>query len=140
LSGCFDDDGVPDPTTGEWSNGTEFHTNKLTNYVLKEGETLLLVPAAGGGYGDPLERDPESVRLDVWNEKVSLAAAEKVYGVMFDRDTLEIQPEASETLRALLRAERDGGPPPISWFAPWPRTVDEMPVKASHGVGQEVGK
>ena len=37
--------------------------------------------AGGGGWGDPLQRDPAAVADDVLNEKVSRDAARKLYGV-----------------------------------------------------------
>jgi N-methylhydantoinase B len=37
--------------------------------------------AGGGGWGDPLERDPSAVADDVLNEKVSVEAALRLYGV-----------------------------------------------------------
>jgi N-methylhydantoinase B len=37
--------------------------------------------AAGAGYGDPLERDPESVRKDVYLEDISLNAAREIFKV-----------------------------------------------------------
>jgi N-methylhydantoinase B len=37
----------------------------------------------GGGYGDPLERDPENVRLDVLRGLCTAAEAERLYGVKF---------------------------------------------------------
>ncbi len=40
--------------------------------------------AGGGGWGDPLERDPEAVAADVRAEKVSVAAARAAYGVAID--------------------------------------------------------
>jgi N-methylhydantoinase B len=40
-----------------------------------------LNPAGGGGYGNPHERDPESVLNDVVNGYVSIEQAEKQYGV-----------------------------------------------------------
>jgi hypothetical protein len=46
--------------------------------------------ASGGGFGDPLERDPERVRADVRDGYVSLAAAERDYGVVLDPDTLAV--------------------------------------------------
>jgi N-methylhydantoinase B len=36
--------------------------------------------AGGGGWGDPRDREPESVLRDVLNEKVSADAAREVYG------------------------------------------------------------
>src|SRR5262249_4394877 len=66
LVGVYDGRGMPDPRDGTWGQGARFRTAKITNHVLRKGEALLIVPAGGGGYGDPLERDPEDVRLDVW--------------------------------------------------------------------------
>ena len=42
--------------------------------------------SGGGGYGDPLERDPEGVLRDVVEEKVTPEHAEREYGVVLARD------------------------------------------------------
>jgi N-methylhydantoinase B len=42
--------------------------------------------AGGGGWGDPLARDPEAVAHDVANEKVSVEAARELYGVVVGTD------------------------------------------------------
>jgi N-methylhydantoinase B len=42
--------------------------------------------AGGGGWGDPLERDPSAVAEDVLNEKVSREAALRLYGVVVADD------------------------------------------------------
>ena len=42
---------------------------------------MSLDPPGGGGYGDPRERDPERVRMDVVNGYVSIEAAARDYGV-----------------------------------------------------------
>jgi len=36
----------------------------------------------GGGWGDPLLRDPQAVLDDVWDEYVSVGAALRDYGVV----------------------------------------------------------
>lgn len=46
------------------------------------GERLLSLTGGGGGYGSPLERDPELVAHDVSEGWISRARAETVYGVM----------------------------------------------------------
>ncbi len=51
---------------------------------LTEGCKLTIVAAAGGGWGDPRERDPEAVRTDVLDGYVSSGAAGSVYGVSVD--------------------------------------------------------
>jgi N-methylhydantoinase B len=57
----------------------------------------------GGGYGDPLERDPEAVARDVVAGAVSVEAAETVYGVVC-RDGLDLA--ATEIRRTAMRSER----------------------------------
>ena len=48
------------------------------------GDQLVLETAGGGGYGDPANRDPEAVRDDVRNRKVTKFAALADYGVEVD--------------------------------------------------------
>jgi N-methylhydantoinase B len=52
----------------------------------------------GGGWGDPLERDPESVRWDVLEEFVSESAAREQYGVVL-REDLSVDAAATRALR-----------------------------------------
>jgi len=49
---------------------------------LKHGDVYRLVQPGGGGYGDPLERDPEAVREDAAQGKISAAHARAAYGVV----------------------------------------------------------
>jgi len=58
---------------------------------LKPGDTATFYGTGGGGYGNPFERDPEKVRLDVIQGLVSVNSAEKEYGVLLDRGTMEIR-------------------------------------------------
>lgn len=51
------------------------------NIELRAGDTLETIFGGGGGYGDPRDRDPDLVRRDVREGKVSAAAAREVYGV-----------------------------------------------------------
>ncbi|MCA9878664.1 MAG: hydantoinase B/oxoprolinase family protein, partial [Thermomicrobiales bacterium] len=48
---------------------------------MQSGQTVLLAPPGGAGYGDPFQRDPAAVLLDVVNGYVSLEAAQRDYGV-----------------------------------------------------------
>jgi N-methylhydantoinase B len=63
--------------------------------------------AAGGGYGDPLERDPEVVGEDVALELVTAGAARDLYGVVLDDNSVDV--EATESLRSKLFADRLAG-------------------------------
>lgn len=47
---------------------------------LKKGDVLTLWTAGGGGYGSPLEREPELIARDVRNGVVSAATARRVHG------------------------------------------------------------
>ena len=64
----------------------------------------------GGGWGDPLARDPQQVLDDVLDEYVSVEAARRDYGVVLTGDlwelTLAIDHEATARLRDEMRAAR----------------------------------
>jgi N-methylhydantoinase B len=68
------------------------------------GTLVRIDTTGGGGWGDPLEREPEMVALDVAQGKVSLAAARDDYGVVFSSGELDVS--ATERLRAEQRASR----------------------------------
>jgi N-methylhydantoinase B len=68
----------------------ERHMLKANAHPLAPGAVVELRTGGGGGFGDPLERDPERVRADVRDGYVSLAAAERDYGVVLDPDTLAV--------------------------------------------------
>ncbi|MFP3454185.1 hypothetical protein R0K30_21500, partial [Bacillus sp. SIMBA_154] len=53
-------------------------------YDLCRGEKVVSITPGGGGYGDPLERDPQAVLVDVNDGRVSARAAWEVYGVRID--------------------------------------------------------
>lgn len=62
----------------------------------------------GGGYGDPLERDPQAVADDLANGYVSDWAAAEVYGVVVGGDGT-VDASATEELRREIRAARGAG-------------------------------
>ena len=72
---------------------------------LKKGDTYTSYPSGGGGWGDPLERDPELVRLDTRNEIISSESAYSDYGVVLEGEDFIIN--HAETNR--VREERKGG-------------------------------
>jgi N-methylhydantoinase B len=69
----------------------------------KPNDVFRMVLAGGGGYGDPLERDPERVAEDVREEKLSLEYARREYGVAIDPQTLAVDAAATATLRQAHR-------------------------------------
>jgi N-methylhydantoinase B len=62
--------------------------------------------AGGGGWGDPLTRDPAAVADDVRNEKVTREAALSAYGVMIDGDG-SVDEAATLDARSRRRASID---------------------------------
>lgn len=60
---------------------------------------------AGGGYGDPLRRDPERVAVDVARKAVSLTAAKDIYGVILDAAG-DVDAAATKARREAVRRER----------------------------------
>jgi len=51
---------------------------------LRPGDIITLFSSGGGGWGNPLERDPEMVAEDVLNGIISIDSATQVYGVVID--------------------------------------------------------
>ena len=74
----------------------------------RRGDVVRWVLPGGGGWGDPLERDPWRVLRDVRNELVSPAAAERDYGVIIDTEVWRVDEAATVGLREQRRAARAG--------------------------------
>jgi N-methylhydantoinase B len=70
------------------------------------GDRLHTQWCGGGGFGDPLARDPQRVLDDVIEEKVSRARARAVYGVVIDPEARRVDEAATERCRVALRAAR----------------------------------
>lgn len=76
--------------------------------TLDPGDVVSIQTPGGGGYGTPLERDPEDVLEDVRDGKVSVSKAEGAYGVVIADG--ELDAAATERCRAARRdAATDGG-------------------------------
>jgi N-methylhydantoinase B len=72
-------------------------------FEFKPGEVVYMRMASGGGYGDPLERDPLLVLEDVLEGFVSEQAAREVYGVVLNRKTETVEFSETNALRAKLQ-------------------------------------
>ncbi len=73
---------------------------------LKPGDIVVMDTAGGGGYGDPLERDPELVLADVLEGYVSVEGAKRDYGVVIDIEKEQIDWKATKALREKLKTNR----------------------------------
>ncbi|HEY6433239.1 MAG TPA: hydantoinase B/oxoprolinase family protein, partial [Acetobacteraceae bacterium] len=71
---------------------------------LRRGDSFHHDGAGGGGCGDPFARDPALVLEDVLDEKVSIEAARRDYGVAIDPDRLLVDVAATAALRAVTMA------------------------------------
>jgi N-methylhydantoinase B len=91
-------------------DGTEQETGKIDVLHPPPGATVRIGTPGGGGFGDPLEREPERVLADVEEGFVSLEAAEREYGVAI----VEGKPDTERT--AALRALRRGPGRPAARF------------------------
>lgn len=96
--------------------------SKLT-MTIRRGEVFRHVLAGGGGWGDPLERDPALVLRDVRNELLSAARAASDYGVVIEDSAVDVV--ATERLRAELRQRRGwAAPPKVQRTDPLPRAAE----------------
>ena len=77
---------------------------------LPEGSLLVDYVAGGGGFGDPIDRDPAAVLKDFRRGWVSRDVAERIYGVIFSSDGKSVDDVASESRRREIRdvRKRDG--------------------------------
>ncbi len=73
------------------------------------GAEAIVRTGGGGGWGNPLERDPERVWEDVAEGLVSAAAARKLYGVVLRRD-MSLDERTTNELRERLRSARAASP------------------------------
>jgi N-methylhydantoinase B/oxoprolinase/acetone carboxylase alpha subunit len=72
--------------------------------LLSDSDAIVGLLGSGGGYGDPLRRDPAAVVADVRERLVSEEQAREVYGVVVRDGALD--PEATEETRRALRERR----------------------------------
>jgi len=103
---------VPAIRNGEW--GKIYQPEGVPERIaLPEGSLLVDYVAGGGGFGDPLERDPESVLRDHRRGWMSRESAERIYGVVFDREEKKVAEEATARKRSEIREIRlrEGKPP-----------------------------
>lgn len=71
-------------------------------------DALYIRQDGGGGYGDPLERDPARVLEDLRQGLISDQPAREIYGVIATRDGLGVDSEATRQRRLALREHRIG--------------------------------
>ena len=73
--------------------------------VVHKGDRVLIRCAGSGGYGDPLDREPERVLKDVIDGYVSAQAARELYGIVVTGGGRGIDRDATAALRQRMRAD-----------------------------------
>ena len=79
---------------------------RYADYPLRRGDVFRLDTPGGGGYGDPLEREPERVLADVREGYITAAAAERDYGVV----VVETEHGPAIDFAATARRRNEGKP------------------------------
>lgn len=83
---------------------TEQLYSKVTGVRMKAGDLLTVRTPSAGGYGSPLERDPQLVLEDVLDDFVSVEEARTIYGVVIDLEKESVDWEATQALRRQMLA------------------------------------
>jgi N-methylhydantoinase B len=85
------------------------HLPSKASEVLRQGDVLAFFAPGGGGFGDPLDREPVRVADDVANNWVSQGCARSLYGVALRPDGT-IDQAATKDLREQARGARKQRP------------------------------
>jgi N-methylhydantoinase B len=89
---------------GDFGGAVEHLASKASG-VLAAGDVLVFFAPGGGGFGDPLDREPERVANDVRNGWVSIACAGESYGVAVTPGG-QVDDTATQQLRDAIRSAR----------------------------------
>ena len=105
---CGGEPGAPNRMVIRYGSDDEFVVRHTADWEpISAGERIMYDYGGGGGWGNPLDRDPQAVLDDVLDEYVSVTGAERDYGVVLtgslDDLTLAIDGSATDTLRAARR-------------------------------------
>ena len=80
--------------------------SKCDNVRVRAGDRVIFRTAGGGGWGDPLDRDPLRTRNDVARKLMTETKAREEYGVVLSGPDLDIDRRATDELRDSMRRNR----------------------------------
>ena len=72
---------------------------------MNRDDEFLHIQAGGGGFGNPLERDPQKILNDAMNELITIEYALDVYGVVIRDEAIDL--EATEIRRTEMIEKGD---------------------------------
>lgn len=98
--GLFGGESAATAETGIIRKSGEVEEKRVVYEYIEPGEKVFMKTSGGGGFGNPLEREPEKVKEDVKKGYISIERARNTYGVVIDPETLEIDSEKTEKIRA----------------------------------------
>jgi N-methylhydantoinase B len=80
--------------------------SKIDNVRVRNGDRVIFRTAGGGGWGDPLQRDPLRTRNDVARKLMTATKAREDYGVVLTGNRFDIDHRATDELREGMRRNR----------------------------------
>ncbi|KYH24021.1 hydantoinase B/oxoprolinase [Halalkalicoccus paucihalophilus] len=104
--------GIPHGVTLETDGESNEMGTVFSNIPISEADRFVRPSSGGGGFGDPLDRDPEAVLEDVIDEYVSIDRAKKDYGVIIqeidaERCEYRLDRSATQEHREYIRQHRE---------------------------------
>ncbi len=109
---------------------------KTANIRMLDSDVMVQSVSSGGGYGDPIQREPEMVLKDVTTGAVSAEVASRIYGVIVDDQAVDV--EATARRRDAIRRERiRRAVPPRDPLLPQP-SPNGTPIAHLHDVAEEL--
>jgi len=85
----------------------EFTSMDASQHLVPVDSEVIVRTGGGGGWGDPLDRDPEMVKADVIEDFVSAEKALSEYGVVLDPKTHAVDVAATQRLRATTKSNQN---------------------------------
>ena len=104
---CGGKPGAPNQLTIRYGSDDPYVVQHTADWVpIGAGQRLCYDYGGGGGWGDPLDRDPQAVLDDVLDEYVSIEGAARDYGVVLTGSLEDLTLAIDEDATAELRASR----------------------------------
>jgi len=99
--------GAPNRVTIRWGSDDPFVVENTADWVpIESGQLINYDYGGGGGWGDPLDRDPQAVLDDVLDEYVSVEGAERDYAVVLTGSLADLTLAVDEPATGSLRTDR----------------------------------
>jgi N-methylhydantoinase B len=80
--------------------------SKISGATVKKGDVIQIVTPNGGGYYEPLDRDPQAVLDDVLDDFIALSVVKETFGVVIDEKKMSLDLKATKDLRMQMKAEK----------------------------------